>query len=156
MKFQELPRSYLRRIQKGPQLLYKLGLGSLVGRLVLILFTTGRISGRIHATPLQYEEIEGTIYVAAALGQKADWYRNILAHPRVRVQVGSREYYGRGEPITDPVRIADFLEVRLKRHPRMIGAMLKAEGLPVNCGREQLEDYASRLAMVKITPEETI
>lgn len=131
---------------------YSLSLGPIVGRLILLLATTGRTSGRSHVTPLQYEEEEGVIYAAAARGPKADWFRNIIAKPKVEVQVKARHFHGLAEPITDPVRIADFLELRLRRHPRMVGMMLRSEGLPTHPNRVQLEQYAAKIALVAIRP----
>ncbi len=132
--------------------LYRLGLGHFIGGMILLLTTTGRKSGLPRVTPLQYEEVDGLVYVASALGTKADWYRNILANPCVQVQVGPRRFEGMAETVTDPGRIADFLELRLKRHPKMVGAILKSEGLPEAPSRAELEEYAQRLAMVIIRP----
>ena len=133
--------------------LYRLGLGHVVGRMILLLITTGRKSGLPRVTPLQYEEVDGLVYVASALGTKADWFLNILADPCVQVQVGlRRRFEGLAETVTDPGRIADFLELRLKRHPKMVGAILKSEGLPETPSRVELEEYAQRLAMVVIRP----
>ncbi|MFQ6134855.1 MAG: nitroreductase family deazaflavin-dependent oxidoreductase [Nitrososphaerales archaeon] len=133
---------------------YWLGLGPIVGRLILLLTTTGRKSGLPRVTPLQYEEIDGVIYVAPARGRKADWFRNILSDPRVEVRVKSERFQGVAEPITDSARIADFLEWRLQRHPRMIGAMLWFAGLPAQPDRDQLERYATKIALVAIRPHE--
>lgn len=134
------------------KLLYTIGLGPIIGRMLLLLTTTGRKSGLPRVTPLQYEEIDGLIYVGSARGTQADWFRNIPANPRVHVRVESRQFQGVAEPITDPVQIADFIELRLRRHPRMIGAILKSEGLPAVPSRAQLEDYARNLALVIIRP----
>lgn len=71
----------------------------------------------------------------------------------VQVRVKSRRYQGIPEGVTDPGRIADFLEYRLMRHPQMTGAILRLEGLPANPSREELEAYATRLAFVVIRPE---
>ena len=133
--------------------LYRVGLGNVIGRLVLLLTTTGRKSGLPRATPLQYEEIDGAIYVASARGTKADWFRNILANPCVHVRIGNRQFEARAEPITDACRIADLLELRLSRHRRMVGAILRSEGLPAEPSRLDLEAYAHRLAMVILRPE---
>ena len=65
----------------------------------------------------------------------------------------SREFSGIAEPNTDPARIADFLEYRLKRHPRMVGAILRSEGVAVPPGRKALEAYAAKLAMAVIRPQ---
>lgn len=135
--------------------LYQLGLGPLIGRFILLLTTTGRKSGLPRVTPLQYEEVDGAIYVGSSRGTHADWFRNIVADPHVQVRVKSRQFAGVAETVTDADRIADFLELRLKRHPRMVGAILKSEGLPASPGREELEVYARRLAMVIIRPGQT-
>lgn len=139
-------------IRLPPRLLYRLGLGPLIGRWVLLLITTGRKSGQPRTTPLQYEEVDGAIYIGADRGRKADWFRNVVAHPQVEVRVKSRRFRGIAEPVTDPVRIADFLALRLQRHPRMVGAILRSASLPPAPTRAQLEEYAAGLAMVVIRP----
>ncbi len=133
--------------------LYRAGLAPLIGRFVLLLTTTGRKSGLPRITPLQYEDVDGAIYVASARGAKADWFRNILADPCVHVRIGMRQFDARAEPVTDACRIADFLELRLQRHPKMVGAILRSEGLPAAPSRLDLEAYAHRLAMVILRPE---
>jgi deazaflavin-dependent oxidoreductase (nitroreductase family) len=105
-------------------------------------------------TPLQYEEIDGTIYVAAARGQKADWFHNIVAHPQVEIQIGTRTFCVTAEPITDTTHIADFLELRRAHHPRMIGAMLLLHGLSPRADRQALEKLAQELALVALHPHE--
>ncbi|MBM3145233.1 MAG: nitroreductase family deazaflavin-dependent oxidoreductase [Chloroflexi bacterium] len=91
-------------------------------------------------------------FVGAALGKRADWYQNILADPKIEVRVKARRFRGIAEPITDPSRIADFLDLRIRRHPKMVGAMLKLEGLPNKPSRTQLEQYAAKLTLVAIHP----
>lgn len=132
--------------------LYKIGLGRLVGRLILILTTTGRKSGLPRETALQYEEIDGKIYIGSSRGIRSDWFKNILVDPRVWVRVKGSYFQGLAEPVVDSQRIADFLVLRLQRHPRMVGEILKSEGLPVKPDRDRLEQYAQNLAMVIIHP----
>jgi deazaflavin-dependent oxidoreductase (nitroreductase family) len=120
---------------------------------VLLLTTIGRKSGQPRLTPLQYEEDQGVIYVAAARGPHADWFRNIRANPHVKVQIADRVYEGLAEPVVDPARIADFLQLRIKRHPIMMRAMLAAEG-QWRCGRAELERFAVKKALVAIRPLE--
>jgi deazaflavin-dependent oxidoreductase (nitroreductase family) len=153
--FAHTPKSLLRFTHYPPQAIYAMGLGPLIGRLILLLTTTGRKSGLPRVTPLQYEEADGVIYLGAARGQQADWVRNIAADPKVMIRVGRRQFYGIAEIISDAPRIADFLEMRLERHPRMIGAMLRSEGLPIPPSRAQLEAYAAGLTMVIINEETT-
>lgn len=154
MAERDIPRFVWRILRLPPRLWYALGLGPIMGRLVLLLTTTGRNTGRRHVTPLQYEEEGDVIYVAAARGLKADWFRNIIANPNVEVQVKARHFHGLAEPIIDPGRIADFLELRLRLHPRMVGTMLRSEGLPTRPSRAQLEQYATQVALVAIRPSQ--
>ncbi|HLE91508.1 MAG TPA: nitroreductase/quinone reductase family protein, partial [Anaerolineales bacterium] len=70
----------MKNIQKIHRLLYAIGLGSLVGRIILLLTTTGRKSGKKRVTPMQYELIGCDYYVGAARGLNADWVRNIQAN----------------------------------------------------------------------------
>ncbi len=138
-----------------PQFLYAIGLGPIYGRLVLLLTTTGRKSGLPRVTPLQYEEIKGSIYIASARGTKADWYRNIVANPKVKIRVKARQFDGIAEPVTDPGRIADFLEYRLSKNPRMIGFIMSREGVSKNPARVELEKHAEGKALVIISPLST-
>ncbi len=146
-------RQLLKLLKYPPRLLYALGLGPIYGRLVLLLTTTGRKSGKPRITPLQYELIGGKIFIASARGTKADWYRNILSNPEVEVRVKSRRFKGLAEPVTDLERTTDFLEYRLKKHPRMLTAITRFEGLPPQPNREQLKAYAGNRALVIIHPE---
>jgi len=146
----------MKNIQQVHRLLYAIGLGPLVGKIVLLLTTTGRKSGKLRVTPLQYEEIDGAYYLGAARGLQADWVRNIQANPKVEIRVKSRHFQGCAEIVTDPARIADFLQVRLERHPQMIGMMMeKAHHLPKRPTRAQLEELAKTEALVIVRPEET-
>ena len=144
--------TFWKLLKYPPQLIYAIGLGPIYGRLVLMLTTTGRKSGKSRVTPLQYEEIDGDIYIGSARGTNADWWRNIVANPKVRIQVKSRKFEGRAELVTDLKRVADFLEYRIKQHPTMIKAIMRWEGLPKNHTRLDLENYATNRAIVIIKP----
>lgn len=126
---------------------YKRGFGP--RRLVLLLTTTGRKSGQPRVTPLQFEWVEGDIYIASARGQQADWFKNIQANPQVHVQIGDREFNATAEPVIDPARIADFIELRLRRHPLMIRLIMHFfDGLPWRINRSELEAFCLQKAMV--------
>lgn len=132
------------------------GATSPVKKVVLLLTTTGRKSGLPRTTPLQYEESDGTYIVGSARGVDADWYRNLVADPQVEIQVGGVRGPAIAEPIADPRQIADFLALRLERHPNMVGAMMLLEGLPRRPTRAQLEAHASQIAIVRLCPQATL
>jgi deazaflavin-dependent oxidoreductase (nitroreductase family) len=147
-------RNRLWKILKyPPQILYALGLGPIYGRLVLLLTTMGRKSGLERITPLQYDEIDGKIMIGSARGTSADWYRNILANPNVKVRVKSRQFEGTAEAISDIEQVADYLEYKLAKRPRMVGMIMKFEGFPDQPTRKDFEAYAANRAMVIISPK---
>jgi deazaflavin-dependent oxidoreductase (nitroreductase family) len=121
-------------------------------RFILLLTTTGRTSGEPRVTPLQYERIDGIRCVGSGWGKDADWLKNIRRDPRVSVQVGGDHYQANAELIENPVRVADFLQLRLTRHPLTIGLMLRAQGLPINYHRSDLEHLAKDVVVVKLNP----
>lgn len=140
-------------MQRVHQRLYASGMGWLIGWMILLLEHTGRKSGKLYATPLQYEQMDGDYYVGAGRGPKADWYRNILADPRAHVRVGRLRFDCCAEPVTEPGRIADFLVYRLNHHPLMVGLMMKLHHLPMRPSRVQLEELARSLAVVRLRPQ---
>jgi deazaflavin-dependent oxidoreductase (nitroreductase family) len=122
-------------------------------RVVMLLTTIGRKSGLPHGTPLQYEEVDCDYYIASARGADADWFKNICANPKVHVQVRDREFDATAEPVTNPIRIADFIELRLRRHPIMIRLIMYLfDGLPLRFSRKNLEEFCKEKAMVILHP----
>jgi deazaflavin-dependent oxidoreductase (nitroreductase family) len=131
-------------------LLARYGPNRKASRRVLVLKTIGRKTGRVRLTPLQYEELDGVYYVASARGTQADWFRNLIACPEVEVVVGERRFSTIAKPMTDTTQIADFLELRLQRHPHFMGIMLRLEGLPRKYSRSDIEKFSERLAIVEL------
>jgi deazaflavin-dependent oxidoreductase (nitroreductase family) len=107
-------------IFKIPILQYRLGLGWMIGKYVLLLTTTGRRSGRPRRTPLEYVFDPGTGWyrVAAGWAGNTDWYRNLRADPRVTVQVGRRQFRAVAEFASDE-EVAAYMQSLTLRHPHM-------------------------------------
>ncbi|MEO8288101.1 MAG: nitroreductase family deazaflavin-dependent oxidoreductase [Chloroflexota bacterium] len=69
--------------------------GTMTGRPLLLLTTTGAKSGQTHTTPMMFIADGNRLLVIAsnAGAEKApDWYHNLLAHPEVTVEVGAETY----------------------------------------------------------------
>src|SRR5690349_8534304 len=65
--------------------------GGPTDRPLVILTTTGAKSGKLHETPVRAFFDGDTTYVIASKGgapSHPDWYRNLVAHPDVKVEVG--------------------------------------------------------------------
>ncbi len=69
--------------------------GQFEGRPLLLLTTTGAKSGKRRTTPMMYiPDGERLLVVASNAGAPThpDWYRNLVAHPRVTVEVGTETF----------------------------------------------------------------
>ena len=82
-------------------LMWKLGMGKMIniwppviGR-IMVIKHRGRKSGRKYLTPVNYAIVEGELYCTAGFGSISDWYRNILANPKVELWLpeGKRNAY---------------------------------------------------------------
>jgi deazaflavin-dependent oxidoreductase (nitroreductase family) len=151
-KFHQLPRTIFKIIKYPPQVVYALGFGPVIGRLVLLLITEGRVTGKSRVTPLQYERVGDLFYVGSSRGLKSDWVRNILANPEVEIRHGRRKWKGTAEVITNKERIIEFLEIRLQNHPRVVKAILKSNGISAKPSRGELTKYAENIVVVAIHP----
>jgi deazaflavin-dependent oxidoreductase (nitroreductase family) len=63
----------------------------LEGRPLLLLTTTGARSGQLRTTPMMYiPDGDRLLIIASNAGAPThpDWYRNLMAHPQVTVEVG--------------------------------------------------------------------
>lgn len=59
---------------------------------LLLLHSTGAKSGQERVNPMMYQQVgeEMAVFASAAGSPKnPDWYHNLLAHPAVRVEVGT-------------------------------------------------------------------
>jgi deazaflavin-dependent oxidoreductase (nitroreductase family) len=64
-------------------------------RPLLLLTTTGAKSGKRHTTPMMYiPDGDRLLVIASNIGapKHTDWYYNLVAHPEVTVEVGTKTY----------------------------------------------------------------
>lgn len=86
-----------------PLLLYRMGLGGLLGKRFVLLNHIGRKSGKPRQSVLEvvnHDKTTDTYYIASGFGKKSDWYLNIMAHPQVDIQVGWRKMAVTAVPLT--------------------------------------------------------
>ena len=92
----------MQQLYRTPILLYRLGLGKLIGGVILIISTYGRKTGKVHRTPVEYYRHKGKIFVISGFDQRPDWYKNLESNPNVTLQRGAEtlQAYAR-RPETD-------------------------------------------------------
>jgi len=77
----------------------------------LYLTTTGRVSGEPREIEIWFAERCGLFYVIAEHRERANWVRNILAQPQVKLRVGARQFDAAARVIHD------------EREPELAGAV---------------------------------
>jgi F420H(2)-dependent quinone reductase len=73
----------------------------------LLLITTGRKSGEKYLFPLFYGHAGDSYFVIASKGgapEHPGWYRNLLAHPDVDIQVGTEKMHAHARTATGEER----------------------------------------------------
>jgi deazaflavin-dependent oxidoreductase (nitroreductase family) len=104
--------------------------GTLEGRPVVILTTTGAKTGAIRKNPVMRIK-EGDTYVAVASAAGATshpgWYRNLIAHPQVTLQDGATVYQLRAREAQGPEK-AHWWEVAERFWPHFPEYRAKAGG----------------------------
>ena len=92
----------MRNLYKTPILLYRLGLGKLIGKYIMVISTYGRKSNKVRRTPIEYYRNGEDIYAISGFERDPDWYRNLKVNPHVSLQTdqGSQHMLAR-RPETD-------------------------------------------------------
>jgi len=88
-------------------LMWKLGLGRVlnswpaVGGRMMVIEHRGRRTGKQYLTPVNYALVDGEIYCIAGFGPRTDWYRNIIADPKVRIWLPQGWRAARARDVSD-------------------------------------------------------
>lgn len=128
--FMRYPDSQWRKLLfKAPLILWRLGLGPIMGYHVLVITTVGRKTGLPRHTMTEYHTMEGKIYVPCAFGTQADWYKNMQANPYVTVQTWQAPESMKATRVTDSEELLDIIRVLRKRNGVMLDWYLDSLGL---------------------------
>lgn len=105
---------------RAPIWLYRARLGGLLGQRLLMLEHVGRKTGVSRRVVLEViDHAAGDSYVVASgFGDRAQWFRNIRANPRVRVSAGSRASAPATARVLDRAEADRVLGHYIERHPR--------------------------------------
>lgn len=95
---------------------------------LLLLHTTGAKSGEPRLTPLAYLKDGDRLVVIASNGGASKhpaWYHNLVANPKVGVEVGTDQFYATATVAQDPERTTLF-DRMAARSPAFAGYQQKA------------------------------
>ncbi|WP_068182120.1 nitroreductase family deazaflavin-dependent oxidoreductase [Mycobacterium sp. UM_CSW] len=147
------PTGLTRFLFRVPIHLYRLGLGWVFGSRLLLLNHTGRVSGKPRQTVLEVAERDGDTYVVASgWGPGAAWYRNILRHPDVSIQVGTRTIPVTATPLDKDEGAQVFLRYA-SRHRAAAKFMLpRVLGFSVDGSDADFRAVGENLPFVRFVP----
>ena len=134
------PRGISRLLWRAPIWIYRLGLGGLIKKRMLLLHHVGRVSGEPRENVLEIVDQDsetGSYTVASGFGKKSERYNNIVKQPDVSITVGREEKPVRARPLSpdDSGRaIVDYAT----RHPKAAKTLMSICGYKVD-GSD--EDY---------------
>src|SRR5579875_3286641 len=81
--------------------------GMFEGRPMILLHHVGAKSGTERVTPLVYREEDGRLFVFASKAgadENPDWYYNLLANPRTKVEIGTETFEVEASVVPQPER----------------------------------------------------
>jgi deazaflavin-dependent oxidoreductase (nitroreductase family) len=129
-----------------------MGLGFLFGRRLAMLEHVGRVSGRRRYVVLESLEHDAHgLVVVSGYGGESQWYRNVVAHPQVRVWTGWRRGVQATAEVVPATEVPRRLEEYRRRHRRAAKALGRTLDLPDLAGDGPLrEDVGLRLPLIRI------
>jgi deazaflavin-dependent oxidoreductase (nitroreductase family) len=149
----KLPKGFSRFLYRLPILLYRIGLGGLLGKRFLLLEHIGRRSGLIREAVLEvirYDETQNVFYIVSAFGERSDWYQNIVKNPDVRIQVGRKWWMAYAQVLTSDLSEKEILSYA-ERNPRIFRALAeRLLGYEVGESDQDLIHLARQFIVVSI------
>lgn len=158
-RFEEWNRRYpdapaRRAVFRLPVVLWRLGLGRLVGWPVVMLTVTGRSSGLPRHTPVIVHVVGNQTYVWCPWGGRSQWYRSMMANPVVTVQSRKCTQVMQAVSVEDDAEVLDVVSDLRRVDAPYLRLYLDAEGIadtPEDIVRNKQRLHVRRLGS---TPEE--
>ncbi|MEV0948578.1 nitroreductase family deazaflavin-dependent oxidoreductase [Rhodococcus sp. NPDC049939] len=147
----EPPTGIRRALFRAPIHLYRWHLGFLLGGRLLLLEHIGRKSGKIRQVVLEVVNsgaTENGYVVGVGFGPKADWYRNLLAHKDVTIQVGRKRLLVTAE-FLGPDEGAEFMARYGAEHPKVGVRLCKIMGFEVDGTVDEFRQAGRQIRFVR-------
>jgi len=153
------PSRSLKAVFDAPVVLYRIGLGWMLGKRFLAVTHRGRKTGRLRETVLEvlvFDPDNEESVVVSAYGTRADWYRNLKAQPALKVRTGRMSYVPEQRFLT-PEQSREAVVRFSHRHPwemKLVPRVLPAIGgaVPPDADLDPVDMLAS-LPMVAFRPK---
>lgn len=151
------PSGLLRYLSRAPILLYRAGLGRVLGQRFLCLAHRGRRSGLRREVVLEvayYSSDTPEVVVVAGWGERADWYRNLRAAPAIEIRFGARRWVGPDHRYPTGDEVEAVLMSYQRTHPRAWRRLALTMGIAEDPGDPHWKEAARFLPTVAFSPRE--
>jgi deazaflavin-dependent oxidoreductase (nitroreductase family) len=144
-----------RTLVRAPILLYRAGLGRLLGHRFVYLVHQGRRSGLRREAVLEvvhYDPCIPEAFVIAAWGQRSNWYRNIAAAPAIEIRIGNQRWPRPRHRFLTAEETVPLLNQYRRHHPlawKIVAPMLD---LPTDPTEPTWQARAATIRPVAFTP----
>ncbi|MFI6055042.1 nitroreductase family deazaflavin-dependent oxidoreductase [Streptomyces violascens] len=148
----KLPTGWRRTVARLPVHLYRLGLGPLFGRRMLLLVHTGRVSGQARKVVIEvvvYDAEQRAWTVASGFGPNAQWYRNLHRTPQATVQVGRRQHAVTARFLSEEEG-GRIMAAYAPRHPRAARVLCSYMGFETDGSAESFRLAGEQIPFVRL------
>lgn len=148
------PTGLARLLFRLPVHLYRMRLGWLLGGRFLLINHVGRVSGRARQAVIEVVEHDrdsDSYLVASGFGERADWYRNVLAAPDVTIQVGARRLAARAVPLSKEDS-AEVMARYASRHPVAARKLCRFMGFAVDGSEADFRGVGHQIPFLRLSP----
>jgi deazaflavin-dependent oxidoreductase (nitroreductase family) len=152
------PSGVSRALFRAPIYLYRLGLGWLFGKRILLLNHTGRVSGKQRQVILEvveHDPTDGSFVVASGWGPRAAWYRNVLHTPEVSIRVGSHAIPATAIPLTADQGAEIFARYAARHRTAAIYLLPRLMGFSVDGSDADFWAVGQRMPFVRLATRES-
>ncbi|MFF9570086.1 nitroreductase family deazaflavin-dependent oxidoreductase [Streptomyces sp. NPDC014685] len=145
-----LPSGWRRRLARLPIGLYRVGLGPLFGKRLLLLHHKGRTSGLDRKVALEVVAHEhGSWTLAAGFGPKSAWYQNLRHTPRATIQFG-RRYYAVTAHFLTAEEGGEIMVRHTSARPRTARRLCALMGFDVDGSEDSFRRVGRRIPFVRL------
>jgi deazaflavin-dependent oxidoreductase (nitroreductase family) len=145
--------AFMIPFMKMPLILYRLGLGSLLGKRFMLLTHRGRRSGKRYRTVLAVLRFDEQTHEILAVSpwSASNWYRNIQASPALEVETGKVRFAPVQRTLSPEEIATAFVEFR-NEHPIFSRLIARIPGWKIDSTYEEFLALARTLRGVSFRP----
>jgi len=156
MTLEKRPNALQKFFFKFPVWFAKIGFGGwekLIGAEWMLITTVGRKSGKPRETMvdvMDYDAAADTYYIEAAYGDRADWYKNMQAHPVFEARVGRRKFKATATPLSNE-GAGEMMVQFFRKKPAYTRSVMAMVGMKFE-GEDELRALGSKLTLLAVKP----